>query len=120
MKIKGILFDLDGTLANTIPLCIKSYRLVWQELQGNILTDEEITSHFGLTEDGIFQKTMPDRWELAFKLYLETYEKLHHECAEPFAGIVNALDLLKERVLPWASLPANAPIQPILRSNTWI
>ncbi|HBG50143.1 MAG TPA: hydrolase, partial [Cyanobacteria bacterium UBA9971] len=29
-KIQGIIFDLDGTLADTLPLCIKSFQLAFE------------------------------------------------------------------------------------------
>src|SRR5260370_358089 len=52
MQIKAILFDLDGTLANTLPLCIKAYKHAFEHYLGHTVTDEEVTTHFGLTEEG--------------------------------------------------------------------
>jgi pyrophosphatase PpaX len=97
MKIKGILFDLDGTLANTLPLCIKAYQYAFKQFTGHPCSEQEVTAHFGINEAGIFQRMIPDQWEEALKLYFEIYEKLHVECRYPFPGIEDALKLLKKR-----------------------
>ncbi|HZR38949.1 MAG TPA: HAD-IA family hydrolase [Ktedonobacteraceae bacterium] len=97
MNIKGFLFDLDGTLANTLPLCIKTYQYTLQHFTGRSYAAEEITTHFGFSEEGIFQRMLPQQWEAAMQYYIETYQKLHDECREPFADIETALQLLEER-----------------------
>ena len=99
MNIKGIIFDLDGTLANTVPMCIEAYRQTFEQFLGRRFTDEEITAYFGLmvNEKGIIQRVIPDQTEAGLKLYLDLYEKLHAECREPFPNMKTALNLLKER-----------------------
>lgn len=102
MNIKGILFDLDGTLANTIPLCITAYRQTFEPFLGREVKDEEITAHFGLSEEGIIQRVIPAHVEEGLRLYHDIYEKLHTECSEPFADMKTALDLLKQREIKMA------------------
>jgi pyrophosphatase PpaX len=97
MHIKGIIFDLDGTLANTLPICIKAYQQVYEHFTGRAFSEQEVTAHFGLTEEGAFQRVIPEHWEEGFKLFFETYKKLHVECPAPFPGITQALQLLRER-----------------------
>lgn len=97
MNIKGILFDLDGTLVNTVPMCISAYRQTFEQLLDRPISDEEITAHFGLSEEGIIQRILPDQAEVGLKLYHDIYEKLHTECSEPFTGIKPVLELLKQR-----------------------
>lgn len=97
MQIKGIIFDLDGTLAHTLPICIKAYQQAFEHFTGRTFTEQEVTSHFGLTEAGIFQRVIPEHWEEGLKLYFEIYEKLHVECPTPFPGITQVLQLLAER-----------------------
>ena len=104
MIIKGILFDLDGTLANTLPLCIKVYKQAFERYGGRPYTDDEVTAHFGLTEAGIFKRVVPERWEEGLKYYYELYESQHNECSEPFAGIGKALYLLQERGIRMAAV----------------
>ena len=102
MDIKGILFDLDGTLANTIPLCIAAYKQTFEAFLGREVADEEITVHFGISEEGIIQRVIPAHVEEGLRLYYNIYEKLHAQCSEPFAGIKTALDLLKQREIQMA------------------
>ncbi|GLV57067.1 phosphoglycolate phosphatase [Dictyobacter sp. S3.2.2.5] len=97
MKLAGFLFDLDGTLANTIPLCIKVYQQTFKHFTGRGYSDAEITAHFGLTEGGICQQVVPDRWQEALDYYHDAYERAHDECNEPFPGIPTVLDLLRSK-----------------------
>ena len=97
MHIKGILFDLDGTLAHTLPICIKAYQQTVQHFTGRSFTEQEVTANFGLSEDGILQRVIPEHWEEGLKLYFALYEKLHVECPAPFPGIDRVLQLLKDR-----------------------
>jgi phosphoglycolate phosphatase/pyrophosphatase PpaX len=46
-KIKGVIFDLDGTLANTLPLCIQAFRQSVEPLTLKPLSDAEIIATFG-------------------------------------------------------------------------
>jgi pyrophosphatase PpaX len=96
MHIKGIIFDLDGTLADTLTICIQTYQEVFQHFTGRSFSEQEVTAHFGLTETGILQRVIPQHWEEGLQLWFEIYEKLHVECPAPFPGIENALQFLKE------------------------
>jgi pyrophosphatase PpaX len=95
--LKGIIFDLDGTLGNTLPLCVHAYQQVLLTLLSREYAAAEITAHFGRSEDGVFQQLVPDRWQECFQQYLIVYEQLHWQCPEPFPGVRKALDLLKQR-----------------------
>lgn len=53
---KLIGFDLDGTLADTIPMCIKAFRNSVSPYTGHILNDEEIVKTFGLNEIGMIKR----------------------------------------------------------------
>ncbi|GCE11694.1 HAD family hydrolase [Tengunoibacter tsumagoiensis] len=97
MSLKSIIFDLDGTLANTLPLCIKVYQQTLERYAGRPYSEQEITAHFGLTEGGIFQRLLPAQWESALDYYHQRYMEQHADCAETFPGILQALSLLQER-----------------------
>ncbi|WP_161977150.1 HAD family hydrolase [Dictyobacter kobayashii] len=102
MQLTGFLFDLDGTLANTIPLCIKVYQQTFKHFTGRDYSEAEITAHFGLTEGGICQQVIPDRWQEALDYYHKAYEQAHDECNEPFPGIPAVLDLLRSKGIKMA------------------
>ena len=97
VKLKAIIFDLDGTLGDTLPVCIAASRHAFERFLGRRFTDEEIIATFGPTEDGAIQRLIPDRWQAALQAYLEEYERGHGQCAAPFAGIEDALRVLKSR-----------------------
>ena len=97
MILKGFLFDLDGTLANTLPLCITVYQQTFKHFTGRDYTKDEITSYFGLTEAGICQRVIPEHWQEGLAYYHQQYEQQHDGCRTPFPGIEDSLKLLKER-----------------------
>lgn len=53
--IKTAIFDFDGTLADTIPLCREAFRRAIRKLDGRILTDEEIELQFGPDDLGVIR-----------------------------------------------------------------
>jgi pyrophosphatase PpaX len=98
MKLKGFIFDLDGTLLNTIPVCYVAFRKTFQKYLGRHYSDQEIASLFGPTEEGIFKKILPHCWQDALADYLTEYEK-EQKGSTPFPGIVDILTLLKSNHL---------------------
>lgn len=96
-KIKAVIFDLDGTLANTLPLCIAAFRKSVESLIGRSVSDEEIIATFGPSEEGTIMALAPDHYERGVADYLKCYEALHEMCPDPFAGIEELLISLKEK-----------------------
>ena len=95
-NIKGVIFDLDGTLADTLPLCIKSFQLAFEEVTGIKHPESTITKFFGQTEEGITKSIAPDKWEDCFNAYIRIYKENHHLCPAIFDGTREILDFLKE------------------------
>ena len=95
MKIKGILFDLDGTLADTLPTCIQAFQVTVEHFGKWIPTEEEITRYFGATEEGILEKFFPGQLSITLPYFLEVYERIHlQQCANPFPGVEKVLSTL--------------------------
>lgn len=98
--IKTAIFDFDGTLADTIPLCREAFRRAVRELDGRTLTDEEIERNFGPDDLGVIQRLLPDNPELherGRELFIRHYRELHPEMAPvPFPGTSALLHRLRD------------------------
>ncbi|MGF9800993.1 HAD family hydrolase [Brevibacillus agri] len=57
--MRTILFDFDGTVADTLPLIFTAFRSTFQRFLQEHYTDEQIVALFGLTETGILQNRLP-------------------------------------------------------------
>ena len=96
-KIKAVIFDLDGTLANTLPLCIEAFRQSVEPLIGRSISDAEIIATFGPSEEGTIMVLAPNHYEKGVSDYLHYYEQLHDMCPAPFNGMKEILQTLKNR-----------------------
>lgn len=97
--LKAVIFDLDGTLGDTLPLCVAAFRRALEPLTGKTLTDREIYDNFGPSEEGMIRTMLPSRYQEALDAYLENYRELHALCPEPFEGIKELLLWLADREL---------------------
>ena len=99
-KFEGIIFDIDGTLTSTNELIFATFRHVTEKYLNKKVTDEEIISLFGPTEDVILKKFMNDDYDNARKDYMEFYEAKHHLMADVYPGIKEVLEFIKSRNIP--------------------
>jgi len=108
-KIKGVIFDLDGTLADTLPLCVQAFRQSIEPLTSTPLTDAEIIATFGPSEEGTIMALAPDFYQKGVIDYLHLYETMHHMCPEPFPEISQLLYDVKERGIHIAMVTGKGP-----------
>lgn len=94
MTKKSFIFDLDGTLADTLPLCIFAFQEALELVSGRRPTKQEVMHYFGYAEKGITQSLCPNNWEGYYDTYLKIYNDYHHMCPKPFDGIKNILDYM--------------------------
>ena len=101
--LKGLLFDWDGTLCDSLPVCVGAFRMTIQRYTGKELTTEEIMDHFGMNEKGILELKMADRpeiWAEALEDYNVNYRKLHEKVRAPFPGLKDLIaDMRKKGVI---------------------
>jgi HAD superfamily hydrolase (TIGR01549 family) len=109
MKLDGVIFDLDGTLGHTLPVCCLAFRRAFRAFLGRDLSDAEITAQFGPSEEGIVQRLVPDRWEACLETYLREYERAHAAHATAFPGIDAALRSLRRRGVRLAIVTGKGP-----------
>lgn len=96
-KIKAVIFDLDGTIANTLPLCIKAFRRSIEPLIERRISDEEIIATFGPSEEGTIMALSPNHYEKGIADYLQYYKVFHEMCPSAFEGIEELLYKLREK-----------------------
>ncbi|WP_199619529.1 HAD family hydrolase [Paenibacillus alkalitolerans] len=95
--IKCIIFDLDGTIGNTLPLCIAAFKKSIEPLAGRTLSDREIIDTFGPSEEGTVRALIPDHFDEGIEDYIKYYSDLHVMCEAPFDGIIEVLEFAKNR-----------------------
>ncbi len=99
--IRAVLFDLDGTLADTLPLCLEAFRKTVKDLTGRCPADGDISCYFGPSDRGVLRKLLerePELQERALPLFLHYYESLHETMApSPFPGAEELLTALLDK-----------------------
>ena len=113
-NLAGAIFDLDGTLADTLQVCFAAFRAAFERLGAPRYTDEQIRALFGPSEEGMMQRAIPERWEEAVAGYLEEYDKHLPLCGGVFPAVTSALELLRDRRIPTALVTGKGPVSTAL------
>jgi len=95
--VSCILFDLDGTLADTIDLIIHCFRETLRILGLPPRSDAQILSEIGRPLHQQTRDIDPERAEEIFALYQRLYAESHDEMVREFPGVREALDELTRR-----------------------
>lgn len=98
--LKAVIFDIDGTLGDTLPLCVEAYRQCVAELGHPRPTQEDVVSHFGLSDRGVLGALLgmdPENPSLPIQQFAEIYKRLMPQLApKPFDGAVELLQALQQ------------------------
>ncbi|TVX89868.1 HAD family hydrolase [Paenibacillus agilis] len=96
--MKAMLFDFDGTLADTLPLSFNAFKSVFKQYDNREVTNEELVAMFGPTEEGIIYTNFANKPFVpdAIQGYYSYYEKEHHTECQCDQGIIDLLLFLKE------------------------
>ena len=115
MQIKGILFDFDGTIANTIDLIIATFEHTCQEVLGFTPEREKIVATFGLPlpEAMIALSGKPELVETMRDAYREYNNAHHDDMIRPIPGVKETLEQLKAQGIKLAVVTSKKP--PMLR-----
>ncbi|GLC88548.1 HAD family hydrolase [Lysinibacillus piscis] len=94
--MKAIIFDFDGTLADTLPICFYAFQQVFQQFDARSVTNDDIKAMFGPSETGIIQQNLqhPDV-DKAIELYYKAYTEQHAHFVQANTAIAQLLNSLK-------------------------
>lgn len=96
--IKAIIFDFDGTLANTLPICYVAFQDVFKEFDNKVLSSDDIRAMFGPSETGIIRENLKNsNKENAIELYYKKYLEHHEQLVKPNSEITEMVGYLKEK-----------------------
>lgn len=109
-----MLFDLDGTLVDTLPVCYLAFRRALERAGSPTLSDAEIHALFGPSEEGMMQRALPEDWQGALPLYFEEYERLLPMCPTVIPELKAALALLRERRIPMGLVTGKSHVTAIM------
>lgn len=122
LHTKLVIFDFDGTLADTESVIIKTMQATIKELALPARTDEQCASMIGLRMVEILPELFPE-CEIEFDLYAQTYKKCFDmiNAAEPvqlYPNVLETLQELKSRgiVLTVASSRSNPSLNDYIRN----
>lgn len=101
-SIRGLIWDVDGTLSDTIDLCVASLQAAIEQQGGDPYSREEIIGMFGPTEEGILRNVVGDAWQNAIETYLLAYRKGHAEADLAFTEVIGLVRELMDIGLPMA------------------
>ncbi len=101
-RVKFILFDLDGTLTDSIALILKTFRETLRNLDIPIRSDAELLSQVGRPLHLQMKDIDAERAQELFDTYQRLYQEFHDEMPQEFNGIKEVVAKLSERGYPMA------------------
>ena len=119
MRLRGIIFDLDGTLGDTISVCIQAFQRTFHHYLGPLFTAQDIIAMFGPSEEGMLQRQLPQTWPQALEMYLEEYARVHGTCREPFPGLLPLLATLQGRGVHLGIVTGKGPQSAKMSARVW-
>ncbi len=110
-QLKGLVFDLDGTLLNTLEGHGRSFN---RALAGLSMPEQDIDNYRYYIGDGAAQcarQCLPDNFssdktliEQCVRLFRDDYADTWYDCTSPYPGIMELLESLSRMSIPLAVL----------------
>lgn len=105
MKPELIIFDFDGTLADTKEIIISVYRQTIKELDAEQRTDKACQATIGIPLRDGFKKLYPEYSDTQIDKCVETYRRIYSEnnnVPRLFPGVIETLDELRRHGISMA------------------
>jgi pyrophosphatase PpaX len=98
---RAVIFDLDGTLADTLSLIVSSWNAAMRDVMRRDYSTAEVIARFGPTEVAMLRKELPPaHHQSAIRAFLSHYERNHAALAGVFDGVPELLAGLSRRRVP--------------------
>ncbi len=95
-RFEVLIFDLDGTLADTLPLIYEAFNDAFEPVTGERMSPEQIRGLFGPPDNYVIRDTLgPEEYRAGIDRYIATYERRHRELVELFEGMDDLLGDLR-------------------------
>jgi pyrophosphatase PpaX len=91
-----VLFDLDGTVVDTVELIRSSFRFATQTVLGEELPDEEIMRYVGQPLMVQMRQLSHDRAQELYDVYRQHNHRVHDELIRTYEGVEAMLTALRE------------------------
>ena len=109
MKSQACIFDLDGTLLDTLQDLANSVNIALEDFGQPVRTVEEVSAFVGNGERKLMQRAVPegtdeDLGERIYERFLEVYDREKNHYTKPYDGILELIALLKARGIACAVL----------------
>ncbi len=98
--VRGVLFDLDGTLIDTVDLIRVSFRYATEKVLGEALPDELTMQNVGQPLRTQFEDLAPGRADELVRVYREFNQAHHDTLAKSYPGTADALHAIAAMGLP--------------------
>ena len=97
MHIRGAIFDMDGTLGDTVFVSVEAIVRTIFQLTGERYSHPDIIDRFGPNEAGILRQLLPEEsWEASEQFFLAEYTSIHQSYKiGAYPGMTDVLDLLQ-------------------------
>ena len=90
-----VVFDLDGTVVDTVELIVESFRYATSMVMGEVLPDEVILSGVGRPLRTQMEGLSAEHAQELYDVYREYNHRRHDELIRGYEGIEEVLDALK-------------------------
>lgn len=107
-RVRGLLFDLDGTLIDTVALILSSFRHATTEVLGAPLPDEVLMSGVGIPLATQMRQFAPDHADELLRVYREHNARIHDDMVAEYPGTRETLESLASAGFPMGVVTSKA------------
>jgi pyrophosphatase PpaX len=112
LKYDAVLYDFDGTLMDTVPMIMESFRIAFLDVIGREEDKAFLLSTIGLPLAEAFSHYEPDVRKALQESYIRANNRLLETAVRSFDGVEEGLSALKHMGSSRAWLRRNAAMLP--------